>query len=210
MRHITTDEDLMMAYRDGDSRAFEDLYQRHKGPVYRYLLRQCRIAAIAEELFQDVWMSLIKARERYEPRAKFTTYLYRIAHNHLIDHYRRQSSGVPLSYTEDLDDLSSDASHCGTLQEPAHDLDTRRQVKQLLTLIENLPDAQREVFLLRAESGLSLEEIAVATGVNLETAKSRLRYAMAKLRTGMGEKIAIEPAGDRPLNAPKTGEAGSW
>lgn len=210
MRHITTDEDLMMAYRDGDSHAFENLYQRHKGPVYRYLLRQCRVAAIAEELFQDVWMSLIKARERYEPRAKFTTYLYRVAHNHLIDHYRRQSSGVPLSYTEEPDDLSSDASQWGTLREPASDLDTRRQVKQLLALIENLPDAQREVFLLREESGLSLEEIAAATGVNLETAKSRLRYAMAKLRTGMGEKIAIEPAGDRSLNSPKTGEAGSW
>lgn len=210
MRHITTDEDLMMAYRDGDPRAFENLYQRHKGPVYRYLLRQCRVAAIAEELFQDVWMSLIKARERYQPRAKFTTYLYRVAHNHLIDYYRRQSSGIPLSYSEEPDDLSSDVSQNGRLREAAHDLDTRRQVEQLLALIENLPDAQREVFLLREESGLSLEEIAAATGVNVETAKSRLRYAMTKLRNGMDERSATEHADDRSLNAPKTGEAGSW
>jgi RNA polymerase sigma-70 factor, ECF subfamily len=206
----TSDEDLMMAYRYGDARAFEDLYQRHKGPVYRYLLRQCRNAAIAEELFQDTWLGLIRARERYEPRAKFTTYLYRLAHNHLIDHYRRQSSVIPLSYTEELDDLPGDASYTATLQEPVNDLDTRRQVRQLLTLIENLPDAQREVFLLREESGLSLEEIANATGVNVETAKSRLRYAMTKLRAGMAEKNVTADERTDELTPPAAGETGSW
>lgn len=205
-----SDEDLMMAYRDGDARAFEDLYQRHKGPVYRYLLRQCRNAAIAEELFQDTWLGLIRARERYEPRAKFTTYLYRLAHNHLIDHYRRQSSGIPLSYTEELDDLPANASYTAALQEPVNDLDTRRQVRQLLTLVEGLPDAQREVFLLREESGLSLEEIAHATGVNLETAKSRLRYAMAKLRAGMAEKNATADERTEALRPPAAEETGSW
>ena len=78
----------MLLYRDGEPGAFDVLYARHKGGVYRYLLRQCREAAAAEELFQDVWMNLVRARAGYTVQAKFTTYLYRLAHNRLIDHYR--------------------------------------------------------------------------------------------------------------------------
>src|SRR5436190_18395294 len=84
------DEDLMLAYRDGNAAAFDQLYRRHKGPLYRYLLRQCRDAAAAEELFQDVWMNLVRARAGYTVTARFSTYLYRLAHNRLIDHYRRR------------------------------------------------------------------------------------------------------------------------
>ena len=82
------DEDLMLAYAAGDAAAFDTLYARHKGGVYRYLLRQCRQGGVADELFQDVWMNLIRARASYVPSAKFTTWLYRLAHNRLIDHYR--------------------------------------------------------------------------------------------------------------------------
>src|SRR5712691_7818817 len=82
------DEELMLAYAAGDAAAFDALYARHKGGVYRYLLRQCRQAGVADELFQDVWMNLIRSRASYTPTAKFTTWLYRIAHNRLIDHYR--------------------------------------------------------------------------------------------------------------------------
>ena len=84
-----SDEELMLAYRDGDAGAFDTLYRRHKGPVYRYMLRQCRDAGVADELFQDVWMNLIRARESYTVQAKFTTYIYTMAHNRLIDHYRK-------------------------------------------------------------------------------------------------------------------------
>ena len=83
----------MLCYRDGDAGAFDALYARHKGGLYRYLLRQCREPAAAEELFQDVWMNLIRARARYTVQAKFTTYLYRLAHNRLIDHYRKHEPG---------------------------------------------------------------------------------------------------------------------
>ena len=72
----------------GDAAAFDSLYARHKGGVYRYLARQCRQSGIADELFQDVWMNLIRARASYAPTAKFTTWLYRLAHNRMIDHYR--------------------------------------------------------------------------------------------------------------------------
>jgi RNA polymerase sigma-70 factor (ECF subfamily) len=84
-----SDEALMLAYRDGDAGAFDVLYARHRGGTYRYLLRQCRNAGLAEEMFQDVWMNLIRARTGYTVQARFTTYLYRIAHNRLMDHFRR-------------------------------------------------------------------------------------------------------------------------
>ena len=183
-----TDEELMQRYRDGDARAFEALYARHKGPVYRYILRQCGVAALAEELFQDIWMNLIKARSRYEPRAKFTTWLYTLAHHRVVDHYRRQAAGVPISYDDDPDDepLIEQVAD-SEVHQPDNEFERSRQAQQLLGLLAQLPEAQREAFLLREEGGLSLEEIAAATGVNTETAKSRLRYALAKLRQGMKE-----------------------
>lgn len=182
-----TDEELMQRYRDGDAHAFETLYARHKGPVYRYILRQCGVAAQAEELFQDIWMNLIKARSRYEPRARFTTWLYTLAHNRLVDHYRRQAAGVPISYDDDPDEPLIEQVADSEVRQPDNEFERRRQVQQLLGLLAQLPEAQRETFLLREEGGLSLEEIAQATGVNPETAKSRLRYALARLRQGMKE-----------------------
>jgi RNA polymerase sigma-70 factor (ECF subfamily) len=185
MDDARSDEVLMLGYRDGDAGAFDLLYARHKGPLYRYLLRQCRIAAVAEELFQDVWMNLIRARDRYEPRAKFTTYLFSVAHNRLIDYYRRQAAGVPVSYDDDPDEPLLDRVAASVQVEPDTRADLRAQAQRLLALIAELPEAQREALLLREEGGLSVEEIAQATGVNVETAKSRLRYAVAKLRRGM-------------------------
>ncbi|NBR29496.1 MAG: sigma-70 family RNA polymerase sigma factor, partial [Betaproteobacteria bacterium] len=98
---IASDEELMERYRDGDAGAFDLLYARHKGAVYRYMLRQCGDRGVAEELYQDVWMNLIRARAGYAVTAKFTTWLYRLAHNRLIDHYRSRSGGVPVSYDAD-------------------------------------------------------------------------------------------------------------
>lgn len=179
-----TDEDLMLLYRDGDAGAFDVLYARHKGGVYRYLMRQCREPAVAEELFQDVWMNLIRARRSYSVQAKFTTYLYRLAHNRLIDHYRARSQAAVDSFDAGngpaLETMADERA-------PAPDLayDARRQARELLVLVAALPPEQREAFLLQQEGNLTVEEIAVATGVPRETAKSRLRYAMARLRQGM-------------------------
>ena len=185
MDNAAPDEELMNRYRDGDAHAFEVLYTRHKGPLYRYLLRQCGAAALAEELFQDVWMNLIRTRERYEARAKFTTWLYTLAHHRVIDHYRRQAAGVPISYDDDPDEPLIEQVADSELHQPDNELDRRRLGQRLLAQIAALPEAQREAFLLREESGLSLAEIADVTGVNTETAKSRLRYALTKLRQGL-------------------------
>jgi RNA polymerase sigma-70 factor (ECF subfamily) len=176
-----SDELLMLAYRDGDASAFEVLYSRYRGPMFRYLLRQCGNASVAEELFQDVWMNLIRARERYEVKAAFSTFVFQMAHNRLIDYYRKVSGKLPVSYDDDLEDSQSWLVDDG---QPSIDaqVDTLRQVERLLQAIDQLPEAQREAFLLKEEGGLSLEEIADATGVNRETVKSRLRYAVNKLR----------------------------
>jgi RNA polymerase sigma factor (sigma-70 family) len=177
-----SDEELMLRYGGGDAVAFEALYRRHRGPLYRFLLRQVSDAATAEELFQDVWMRVIDARGRYEARARFGSWLYAIAHNRLMDHYRASGGAHRLDGEEGeaaLEDLPA-----GDL--PAHVLlDRKRASERLFAALARLPEAQREAFLMQQEGELSLEEIARATGVNRETAKSRLRYAVAKLRAGL-------------------------
>jgi RNA polymerase sigma-70 factor (ECF subfamily) len=182
----SSDEELMLLYRDGDAGAFDALYARHKGGLYRYLLRQCRDPALAEELFQDVWMNLTRARASYTVQAKFTTYLYRLAHNRLIDHYRKHAHAVVASFDDEGDPLLESLvdDHA---QPPDTAYDVKRQASELLKLIGELPAPQREAFLLQQESGMSLEEVAAATGVSRETVKSRLRYATARLRQGMGK-----------------------
>jgi RNA polymerase sigma-70 factor (ECF subfamily) len=178
------DETLMLRYRAGDAGAFARLYARHKGPLYRYFLRQCGQAAIAEELFQDVWLKVIAARAGYVPQARFTTWLYRIAHNRLVDEYRARQRRLPVSGDEDCPEW--EAAPAPVEEQPEYREERRQQAERLLALLAELPEAQRETVLLREEAGLSLEEIAEATGTGRETVKSRLRYALARLRRGLG------------------------
>jgi len=181
------DEALMLAYRAGDAGAFDALYTRHRAKLYRFLLRQCGTAALAEELYQDVWVNVIRARRRYTPQARFTTYLYRIAHNRLIDHFRR-SARRPLVDCPSDDEAIAQLPANASLQ-PEIGAERRAAVQRLFELLGRLPEAQREAFVMHEEGGLSIEEIARATGVNAETAKSRLRYALDKLRRGLREVI---------------------
>lgn len=176
---MTQDDDgeLMLRYARGDMRAFETLYQRHRSALYRYLTRHTRNPEIANDLFQEVWSKVIVTRERYQPRAPFRTFLYRIAHNSFIDHCRRSSvrneSNGPDGWEV-------------AVPGPEHDRPDMRAEQAQMTAryraaLSALPTEQRDVFLLY-ESGLSLDEIASISAVGMETAKSRLRYAVAKLR----------------------------
>ncbi len=186
MRDEVADEQLMELYRDGDAGAFDALYHRHKGGLFRYLLRLCKNQGVAEELFQDVWSNIIRSRERYQPTAKFTTFLYQVAHNRLIDHLRQTRVIAWSLDAEDEDgDCPADNIPADCAEQPEVLVERRRLAENLLEQIGALPALQREAFLLREEAGLSLEEIALATGVTAETAKSRLRYAVAKLRDGL-------------------------
>lgn len=177
------DEDLMLAYRDGNAVALDELYRRHKAPLYRYLLRQCRDAAVAEELFQDIWMNIVRARSTYTAAARFTTYLYHLAHNRLIDHYRRRAPASLVSFDDEGAALAEPAAPA--YEQPEGAYEARQLAARLIELLATLPEAQRESFVLQHEAGMSIQEIAEITGVTRETAKSRLRYAMARLREGM-------------------------
>ncbi len=174
------DEDLMLAYQQGTAAAFDVLYARHKGGLYRYLLRQLdHQAEITNELFQDVWMKLVNARDSYRVSAKFSTYLYRIAHNRLVDHWRSHQHRAEQKSDELQEDEQVLQSH---QPEPVESVQYEQNRQALKQAIANLPVDQRQTFLLKEEGNLSLLEIAEVTGVNRETVKSRLRYAVKRLQ----------------------------
>jgi RNA polymerase sigma-70 factor (ECF subfamily) len=179
-----SDEQLMLAYAGGDAAAFETLYARHKGPLFRFVLRSVRESAQAEELFQEIWMRAIEARERYAPQAKFTTWLYTIAHNRLVDHWRAR--GLALVSLDDEERAVAEPA-AGPDADPPRQLEARQTLERLAAAIAALPLAQREAFLLHHEGDLSVAEIAAATGSDVEAAKSRLRYAMKKLHEAIGD-----------------------
>ena len=180
-----SDEALMLQFRDGDAHAFDVLYERHKGPLFRYCLRHCNERGTAEETFQDVWMRVIGARARYRPSAKFSTWLYRIARNRVIDVYRVDNSSQRVS----LDDESSAPEpRAAETTDPGRRLDSERVAARIDALLAELPAEQRDAFLLHEEAGLALEDIARLAGVGRETVKSRLRYALKKLRGALRDE----------------------
>jgi RNA polymerase sigma-70 factor (ECF subfamily) len=174
------DSALMLRYRDGDVAAFEILYRRHNDGLYRYLLRLCQHRDTAEDIFQEAWGKIVKARESYRPTARFTTFLYRVAHNCFIDHVRRNKRHAATSDAEPDRQPSS-------VDLPEMQVERQLARQRLEAALKDLPDEQRDVFLLREEAGLSLDEIAAVTDSNRETAKSRLRYAVNKLRAAIDE-----------------------
>src|SRR5215831_501150 len=182
-----SDEQLMLAYAGGDAAAFETLYGRHKGPLFRYVARSVRARGVAEEIYQEIWMRVVEARARWRPEAKFTTWLYTIAHNRLIDHWRAKGLAV---VSLDDEDSSVDEPRAGPASEPARMAEAADTARRLEAAIAALPLAQREAFLLHHEGDLTAGEIAAATGTNEEAAKSRLRYAMNKLREALDDDAA--------------------
>ena len=178
-----SDESLMLAYAAGDVAAFERLYQRHRGKLYRFLARQLHgNGALADEFFQDVWQRVITSRQSWKPDAAFSTWLYRIAHNRLTDHWRALRHRPPAPH--DADERTQRVPDEDTPERQLSEFEERRRLQLAL---DELPEEQREVVLLRLEQELSLEEIGEMTGVGRETVKSRLRYAMDKLRQRLNQ-----------------------
>jgi RNA polymerase sigma-70 factor (ECF subfamily) len=163
----------MAAYRGGDGQAFETLYRRHRAPLYRFIARQLRDRGEAEEVFQEVWMAVVKGRERYQPSARFLTFLFAIAHRRIADRARRAIRRPQAPMPEDAPDLALG---------PAHLAEGAALAAALMAALDTLAPEQRAAFLLRAEGDCSVEEIAAVTGVPFETAKSRLRAANRALR----------------------------
>jgi RNA polymerase sigma-70 factor (ECF subfamily) len=180
-----TDEQLMLAFAQGDAGAFDRLYARHKGTVFRFVARSLPSRADAEEIFQEVWMKAIEARARYEPRAKFTTWIYAIAHNRLVDVWRKKGlSLVPLDGDDDEGHPAIDPP-ADSASEPYAQVAGREAAARFAAALERLPPAQREAFLMKEEAEMSIAEIAAATGSSEEAVKSRVRYATAKLREAL-------------------------
>jgi RNA polymerase sigma-70 factor (ECF subfamily) len=180
---VDPDAMLMLAYARGDLAAFETLYAKHRGMLYRFLLRSVRDPHRTDELFQETWSRVISARARYQPQAKFSTWLLQIAHNLMIDGLRRQR---PMAGSDEAEVVLAQVAS-PEREQPDHALSEFERRRNLQRAIEQLPHEQRTVVLLRLEQELSLEEMATVTGSGRETVKSRLRYAMTRLREVLTE-----------------------
>jgi RNA polymerase sigma-70 factor (ECF subfamily) len=172
-----TDAELVRRYQSGDADAFRPLYLRYRDRLHRFILRMIGDVREAEEVFQEVWLSLIRNERHYEPQARFVTYLFAIAHRRAVDRLRsRERKGEALTDSVGLELIED------SMPEPDTILQTEQNARTLLDAISRLPALQREAFLMQADGELTLEEIAHATDSNRETVKSRLRYAYKYLR----------------------------
>jgi RNA polymerase sigma factor (sigma-70 family) len=178
-----TDEALIARQAAGDVTAFKVLYERHELPLWRYLVRQCRDRAMAEELMQETWFAVAREATRFRPDGSFAPWLYTIARHRVIDHHRASRPAESLDATGTGDDeplaakLVDEAS-----PSPLAASERMDQGKAILAALDRLPPDQREAFVLQAEGDLSVADIARVTGTTFETAKSRLRYARDKLK----------------------------
>ena len=180
-----TDENLMVRFGRGEAAAFELLYRRHESRIFRYLQRNVKSEATANDLMQEVWFAVVRGAANYQPTAKFTTWLFTIAHNRAVDMIRANRRLQSLDTGGDADPEASSPLERLAIEaklEPLARVQSQDEAAALLNAIAQLPAEQRAAFLLQAEGDLTVEEIADATGSNFETVKSRLRYARAKLR----------------------------
>lgn len=172
------DEELALRFRRGDDQAFALLYARYRTPLLRFVRRTTPDPSDLEELVQEIWLAVIRGRERYIGRARFVTYLFSIARRRSADRWRRQ--GVQLDPAARLNELEALPAPVQTW--PQSRAETEAIGAAIICAVDALPLVQREIFLLRAETDLTLDEIAQVTGTTRETAKSRLRYALSRLR----------------------------
>lgn len=177
------DEELALRFRRGDHQAFDLLYARYRAPLLRFVTRTMPDPSDAEEVVQEIWLAVIRGRERYVTQARFVTYLFSIARRRSADRWRRRE--VQLHSGISVNELEAQAAPVQTWTESR--AETEAIGAAIMCAVDALPLAQREIFLLRAETDLTLDEIAQVTSTTRETAKSRLRYALSRLR------IALEP-----------------
>src|SRR5215467_9146632 len=183
----SSDEALMAAYQSGDARSFAVLFERYERPIFRFLRRSLGDHAAADDLLQEVWLAVVRNAAGYAPRAKFTTWLFTIARSKLIDHWRatRPTASLDEEAANDPDESRLDGIAAAATVQPEVQALSRAQAQAFVAAVEALPAVQREAFLLHVEGDMTVEEVAQATGVGFETAKSRLRYAFSKLRAAM-------------------------
>lgn len=188
-----TDEQLIKQYANGDNTAFETLYACYKKQIYHYCFRQLSSPATADELHQDIWLKVIKSAVQFKQQSSFKTWLYKIAHNTLMDYYRKSENLGHLKTVRNESDNHQEKSRSAIeeQQQPENVLHRQQLHAILLEGLSNLPKEQKEVFLLHEKSGLSLDDIAKVTHSSFESTKSRLRYASKKLRQHLAQHLGI-------------------
>jgi RNA polymerase sigma-70 factor, ECF subfamily len=184
----------MLAFRSGDARAFDTLVRRHRTPVFNFILRFTGQRQRAEDLLQETWLKVVRSASEYQPKARFTTWVYTIARNLCVDSARKESYRQTESLDAPAKGADSDDGRLlgealpdtggATPERGAHNARLRPLLEKAL---QGLPEEQREVFILREFSGVAFKEIAVVTGVAENTVKSRMRYALEGLRKRLGE-----------------------
>ena len=185
---MDSDAALLRRYRQGDAGAFTLLYERHRLGLFRFLLGLCGEHTLAEEVFQETWLSLIRSDTQQREAVLFKTWLYQIGRNRLIDHWRK--SGRKQALQEAYDEQQHGV--VDPLPGPEQQCLLSSDQQRLQMAVADLPEEQREVFLLRAHGDLELHEIAELTRSPAETVKSRLRYALNKLRRLLADPVVAE------------------
>lgn len=194
-----SDESLMLAYAGGDLSAFAQLYDRHERALHRYFLRHSVPRALADDLLQETFVAVIRSASRYTVEARFSTWLFTIARSKLVDHWR--SSGQAMLLQDAANDAADDDGAgedwidriaASRTTEPETIALSREYAQAFVAAVEALPLPQREAFLLKAEGGLSIDEIAGITAVGIETVRSRLRYATRRLRAACADWLPVQ------------------
>lgn len=193
-REEVSDETLMLRYQGGDRSAFAILLKRHKTPVYNFILRQVRVTAVAEDLTQDVFVRVVQSATEFRHSARFSTWVYTIARNLCIDQLRKnqlrrhpsldQPAGAGEEEGPTLGERTADL-HPGTfVDRTAIGRELQAHIK---SAVEDLPEDQREVFLLREVANVPFKDIAAMIGIPENTVKSRMRYALERLQRALAE-----------------------
>lgn len=179
---ILTDDELVRAYMDGDNNAFDVLLNRYQAKVYAYILHTVKNRDVADDIFQETFVRIILTlrQGRYTDAGKFGAWLNRIAHNLIIDHYRQEKSENTVSTDNEDTDMLNRKDLC---DENIEDLMISAQIRDdVRRIVDALPEPQREVLVMRYYRDMSFKEIADATGVSINTALGRMRYAILNMR----------------------------
>ncbi len=188
---MMTDEQLVVCYAKGNNSAFDVLLSRHRSGVFSYIYFIVRNRELAEDIFQETFMKAIVTikQGRYTENGKFRAWINRIAHNLIIDNFRQEKNEQTISNDEcEVDLFNNSKLSDGTIEDELVKTQILSDVKKL---IEHLPDSQKEVLLLRYYEDLSFKEIADVTGVSINTALGRMRYAILNMRRMADEKQMI-------------------